>query len=143
MSKPTVCISFDYEKDKLYRYLISAWNANKNIEFSIYDKTPNEIDTNSISRVKAVLTNKIKESKGLVVISGEDINKKHKDSNEIGCKNWQNWECMKALEEEKPIILIKLRSSNQIPEELYGKVRTDIVGFNEDEIIKAINRICK
>lgn len=143
MSKPTICVSFDYEKDKVYRYLISAWNANPNIEFSIYDQTPNEIDTYSISRVKAVLTTKIRESKGLVVLSGEDINKKHKDFNEIGCINWQNWECMKALEEGKPIILIKLKSSNQTPEKLYGEIRTDITGFNEDEIIRTINRICK
>lgn len=142
MSKPSICISFDYEHDNTYRNLMSAWDKNKQIDFSIDDTTPDEISSNDISRIKAVLTTKIKEANGLVVISGKYINSKHKDSSQIGCVNWQNWECEKALELCKSIILIKLDSTCAVPEKIYGKNRTDIIGFDEDEIIKAINKMC-
>ena len=60
MAKKKVCISFDYEHDNHYRNLLKAWDANENFEFSLNDKTPNEIDSENYSVVKSVLTKKIK-----------------------------------------------------------------------------------
>ena len=51
MARPKICISFDYENDKNSRNVIRMWNANKNIDFDIIDKTPSEIDTFNISNI--------------------------------------------------------------------------------------------
>ena len=141
MARPKICISFDYENDKYSRFTIRLWNTNKNIDFDIIDKTPNEIDTNNISRIKAGLTTKISESNILLVISGDDINAPHKNRSEIGCINWQNWECKKALELDKKIILVKLHSNNSIPTELLGEKREDVIGLELDKVKKAISNL--
>ena len=141
MARPKICISFDYENDKYSRFTIRLWNTNKNIDFDIIDKTPNEIDTNNISIIKAGLTTKISESNILLVISGDDINAPHKNRSEIGCINWQNWECKKALELDKKIILVKLHSNNSIPTELLGEKREDVVGLELEKVKKAISNL--
>ena len=141
MARPKVCISFDYENDKYSRNAIRLWNNNKYIDFDIIDKTPSEIDTYNISRIKAGLTTKISESNILLVISGDYINTPHRDRNEIGCINWQNWECRKALELNKKIILVKLKSSSLIPEELLGEKREDVVGLELDKVNNAISNL--
>ncbi len=141
MSRPKICVSFDYENDKYSRNAIRLWNENKYIAFDIIDKTPSEIDTYNISRIKAGLTTKISESNILLVISGDYINTPHKDKNEIGCINWQNWECRKALELNKKIILVKLKTSSLIPEELLGESREDIVGLELDKVNRAISNL--
>lgn len=141
MARPKVCVSFDYENDKYSRNAIRLWNTNKNIDFDIIDKTPNEIDTYDIGRIKAGLTTKINESNILLVISGDYINTPHRNRNQIGCINWQNWECKKALELNKKIILVKLNGSNLIPEELLGQTREDVVGLELDKVNRAISNI--
>ena len=141
MARPKVCVSFDYENDKYSRNAIRLWNENKYIDFDIIDKTPSEIDTYNISRIKAGLTTKISESNILIVISGDNINTPHRNRREIGCINWQNWECQKALELNKKIILVKLKSSNEIPEELLGESREDVVGLELDKINRAISNL--
>ena len=141
MARPKICISFDYDNDKYSRNSIRLWNENKNIDFDIIDKTPSEIDTYNISRIKGGLTSKISEANILLVISGDYINSPHKDRYEIGCINWQNWECKKALELGKKIILVKLHSYNDTPKELYGFPREDIVGLELDKINRAISNL--
>lgn len=143
MARAKVCVSFDYENDKNSRNAIRLWNTNKYIDFDINDKTPSEIDTYDISRIKAGLTTKIKEADILLVISGNYINTLHKNRYEIGCDNWQNWECKKALELGKKVILVKLNSSNDVPKELYGKLqnREDIVGLEVDKVKQAISKL--
>ena len=141
MARLKVCVSFDYENDKNSRNAIRLWNANKNIDFSINDKTPTEIDTYRIDRIKAGLTSKISESDVLLVISGQYMNSLHKDRNAIGSINWQNWECKKALELNKEIILVKLNSTSATPEELYGKSRIDVNGLELEKIKNAFESI--
>ena len=41
--KKKVCISYDHENDKRYRYLLEAWDANDSFEFAFNNETPNEI----------------------------------------------------------------------------------------------------
>ena len=138
MIKTKICVSFDYENDKNSRNAIRLWNTNKNIDFDIIDKTPNEIDTYDISRIKAGLTLKINQADILLVISGNYKNAPHKDKDKIGCINWQNWECKKALELGKKILLVKLDNNSAIPTELYGKKRVDITGLELEKVKRAI-----
>ena len=74
MAKKKVCVSFDYTNDKNYRYLLSAWDANTNFDFGFNDFTPNEINSENYSRVKAVITQRIKESTYLLVLVGKYAN---------------------------------------------------------------------
>jgi len=141
MARPKICISFDYENDKNLRNAIRLWNYNDNIDFDVIDKTPNEIDSYSISKIKAGLTSKISESNILLVISGEYINSPHRDRYEIGCINWQNWECKKAVELGKKIILVKIHSDSKIPTELLGIKREDIIGLELEKVKNAISNL--
>lgn len=83
MARPKVCVSFDYENDKYSRNTIRLWNENKYVDFDIIDKTPSEIDTYNISRIKAGLTIKISKSNILLVISGDYVNTPHRNRREI------------------------------------------------------------
>jgi hypothetical protein len=37
MAKKRVFVSFDYENDKHYKFLLEAWDANKNFDFLFAD----------------------------------------------------------------------------------------------------------
>lgn len=76
MAKKKVCISFDYENDKHYRYLLSAWDANTDFEFTFNDKTPGEIKSDDYSRLKAVLTQKINSASLVLVIVGSMLTRR-------------------------------------------------------------------
>ena len=54
MAKKKVCCSFDYEHDRIYYNLLEAWNENDDIDFSINDCTPSEIQSESFLPVLAV-----------------------------------------------------------------------------------------
>jgi len=88
MAKKRVFISFDYENDKNYYFLMKAWDANSDFEFSFSDYSSKEIKSDSIAVIKANLTKKINEANYTLVIVGAEANKKHKDSAEIGYTNW-------------------------------------------------------
>lgn len=144
MIRPSICISFDYERDNDYRKTFNVWKGNPNIAFNYNDKTPKEIDSSDISAIKRGLSRKINEAEIVLIISGQDINKTHRDAKEIECINWQNWECKKALEQGKSIILLKLTSSSEIPKELYGHTdRKDIVGLTLENVNAAIREVRK
>lgn len=87
MAKKKVVCSFDYEYDRKYYYLLEAWNDNDNIDFSINDCTPSEIQTESVSKIKQVLSTKIGEANYMVAIIGKHSCDKHEDADEIGYNN--------------------------------------------------------
>ena len=98
MAKKKVFVSFDYENDKHYKFLLESWDANPKFEFKFSDKSAHEIKTDDIGRVKAGLTRKIKDATYTLVLIGKYANKKHPDSDLIGDINWINWEINKSKE---------------------------------------------
>ncbi len=54
-----IFISFDFDHDRHYRYLLKALKDNPRNDLVFDDVTPAEIASSSISRVKAVLTQRI------------------------------------------------------------------------------------
>ncbi len=54
-----VFVSFDYENDRHYKYMLEAWNSNPEFQFTFQDISPDEINSYNIGRVKAALTVKI------------------------------------------------------------------------------------
>ena len=84
MAKKKVCCSFDYEHDRIYYNLLEAWNENDDINFSINDCTPSEIQSESVSTIKQVLSTKIGQANYMIAIVGKHSNDKHPDSEKIG-----------------------------------------------------------
>lgn len=140
MAKKKVFISFDYEKDKHYYYLLKAWDANSNFEFIFSDYTSKEIKSDDVDVVKRALSRKIGESTYTLVIVGEDANKKHTDSVKIGYKNWQNYEVAKSVERKNKIVGIKINSLYSAPEEMLGVGASWASSFTQEKIIEALNK---
>ncbi|MCL2772138.1 MAG: TIR domain-containing protein [Oscillospiraceae bacterium] len=139
MAKKPVFVSFDYEKDRNYYYTMKMWDANSNFEFVFSDYTSKEIQSDSIPVVKSCLTKKIKEATYTLVIIGKDANKKHKDSEAIGYRNWQNFEIAKSKENGKKLIGVKIDRLYDSPEELYNSRASWAMSFTQQAIIKALN----
>ena len=140
MAKKKVYVCFDYESDKHYKYLMEAWNANPNLDFSFYDNSSNEIQTNDISVIKGCLTKKIDEANYTIVLAGKDANKQHKDHLKIGYKNWQNFEVAQSVRNGNSLIVVKLPGCTEVPEEAYNNVDEWVNSFEKDAIISALNK---
>lgn len=121
MAKKKVCCSFDYEHDRIYYNLLEAWNENDDIDFSINDCTPSEIQSESVSTIKQVLSTKIGQANYMIAIVGKHSNDKHPDSEEIGYRNWQAYEIAKNHEKGNGLVVVKLDSSYEVPDEAYSR----------------------
>ena len=118
MAYKNVVCSFDYENDRKYYNLLEAWNKNPNIEFFINDCTPSEIQSESVSKIKQVLSTKIGQAKYMVALIG-----KHEKGNGLVC--------------------VKLDSSYDAPIEAYGIGAKWVYSFNLDDINNALKELAK
>lgn len=135
-------ISFDYHKDKHYRYLLKAINHNHRFDLEFIDGTPAEIQSSRISVIKSALTRKIRQADCTLVIIGSEANKRHKDHFEIGYKNWLNFEIARTREHQNPIIAVKINKRYPSPEEIYRYDNTLwVYGFTVEKIENAIREI--
>ena len=139
MAKKRVFISFDYDDDKHYKFLLNAWSENLDFDFDIVDRTPPEIQSDDIPTIKANLTRRIKSATHTLVIVGKNANKKHKDSAKIGYRNWINFEVAKSKEHGKKLVGVKIDRSYESPEELLGSGASWAMSFTEEAITKALN----
>ena len=138
MAKKKVFVSFDYDNDKHYKYLLQAWDANPDFDFCFSDLSSTEIKTDDISRVKAGLTTKINQATYTLVIVGKEANKKHKDSVQIGYKNWQNFEIAKSKANKNKLVGVKINALYDSPEELLGCGAKWAMSFTQEAILKAL-----
>jgi antiphage defense system Thoeris ThsB-like protein len=140
MARRRVFISFDYDNDKEYKYLLEAWNANPRFEFVFSDATPDEINTYNVGRIKAALTAKINTATHTFVIVGREANKTHRNQYLIGFRNWINFEIHQSKLNGNRLAAVKLNSSYELPEELNGTmVSWAWGGFKVDSIINALD----
>lgn len=140
MAKKKVFVSFDYDNDRYYKFLLDAWDKNKNMEFAFDDCTSDEIQSWHIPTVKAALTRRINTCAYMLVIVGAEANKYHKDSYQIGYRNWQNFEISRAKAAGLKLIAVKLERSYESPSELLGAGASWAMVFNQSSIIEALNR---
>lgn len=138
-SPKKICISFDWHNDRDYRHMMSAWDANPNHPFEFIDLTPGEIDSSDVSRVKAVLTSKIRAATHTLVLIGANANTEHSDSAAIGERNWIWWEIEQSKTEGNQLIAVKLSSTNPTPTPLLNSGAEWAMSFTQDAIIKAID----
>ncbi|EHU9521049.1 TIR domain-containing protein [Vibrio vulnificus] len=141
MAKKKVFVSFDYDNDKHYKFLLEAWDANSDFDFTFSDHSSKEINSSDISVVKAGLTKKINSATHTLVLVGKEANKKHKDSNEIGYRNWLNFEIAKSKANKNKLVAVKLDRTNESPEEILGAGASWAMSFNEDSIVKALDEV--
>lgn len=141
MATKKVCVSFDFENDKNYYYLLEAWNKNVNIPFYITDCTPSEIQTESVSKVKQVLSTKIGEANYMIAIIGKHSNDIHPDHNEIGFRNWQAYEIAKNSEKGNGLVILRLDKSYAVPDEAYGNNAEWVYSFNKEAIKAALDKL--
>ena len=137
MAKKKVFVSFDWHKDKRYKFLLKAWDANPDFDFVFSDHSSGEIQCDDIPTVKGALTTKIRAATHTLVIVGEDANKLHADHKAIGYRNWQNFEIAKGKPENK-LVGVKLNSNYSSPEELVGAGASWALSFTEASILKAL-----
>ena len=137
--KKNVFVCFDYEKDKNYKNLMKAWDANPNFDFIFKDRSATEIKSKDIPTIKQVLSRKINEATYTLVLVGEDAIKKHEDSEEIGYDNWQIFEIEKSKEHKNKLVAVKLNQKNSSPDSLLDSGVSWAMSFNQEAIIKALN----
>ena len=135
-----VFVSFDYDKDRNYKFLLNAWDKNDKFNFSFADHSSQEIDSDEVARVKAALTRKINSADVTLVIVGKDANKKHPDSEEIGYKNWINFEVAKSIDADNSLVAVKIDSNYTSPDELLGSGASWAMSFTEENIINALDK---
>jgi hypothetical protein len=138
MAKKKVFVSFDYENDKHYKFLLEAWDANPNFDFWFNDHSSQEINSWSIPTIKSALTSKINQATYTLVIVGSEANKRHKDYLEIGYKNWLNFEIAKSKANGNKLVVVKLDKSYESPDELLNAGATWAMSFGQDAILKAL-----
>lgn len=141
MAKKKVFVSFDYENDKRYKFLMQAWDANPEFEFTFSDHSSGEINSNNISVVKAGLTKKINSATHTFVIVGKEANKQHKDHKLIGFRNWINFEINRSKANNNKLLAIKLDKSYESPDELKGVGAEWAMSFTQKAIIDALKKL--
>lgn len=138
-SSKKIVISFDYDHDRNYRYLLSALKENAGNTIDFEDLTPGAINTDNVASVKRVLSTQIGNATHLLVIVGASANSTHPDSKLIGSRNWQWWEIVKAKELGKKLIAVKIAKDNPTPDPLYNAGATWALSYTVEGILKAIN----
>lgn len=140
MAKKKVYVCFDYERDRIYKFLMEAWDANSDFEFSFNDQSPREIQSNDISVVKACLTKKINAANYTVVLAGKDANKKHEDADKIGYRNWQNFEVARSVANGNKLVVVELPGYTEAPEECYGHGAVWAGKYSQQNIIDGLKK---
>lgn len=141
LRKPRVFVSFDYENDSRYKFLLSAWNKNSRFQFTFQDKTPQEIQSDAVDRVKAVLTTKVKEATYTLVIVGQYATQRHRDAALIGCTNWINYEIQQSNLNKKKVVAVRLNPYFALPDQLNYSTGLLVEGFNQANIMRALAQL--
>lgn len=137
--KKRIFISFDFDHDRSYRYLLSALNSNAGSDIEFEDRTSGAIRSSDVGRVKAALATKIGEATHVMVIVGKHANAYHSDSLKIGDRNWQWWEINRArLAGGKRFIGVKIDRAYIAPEPLKKVGAAWAHSFNVPAVLKAI-----
>lgn len=134
----SVFVSFDWDNDRRYKFLLEAWHKNPSFRFIFQDETPGEINTTNVSRIKAGLTAKINDATHTLVIVGKYANAPHPKRLLIGYKNWINFEIAQSKLARNKVVAVKLDRSYESPEELAGAGASWAMAFEEDAIIRAL-----
>jgi len=134
-----VFISFDFDHDRNYAYLVKAMASNPAFEsIRFRDGTPVEIKSSDIGRVKAALTTKINQATHTLVVVGKHANARHPDGHKIGSTNWQNWEVEQSIKAGNKLVMVKLDNSYSAPNAAYGQNASWARSYTVESIAAAL-----
>jgi hypothetical protein len=129
MATKKVFVSYDYDNDRNYRNLLSAWDANKAFDFSFDDHSTPKINSENAGRIKAAIGLKMASAECLLVIVGQYT----------ASSVWVDWEIEKAKELELSLIGVKISSSYTSPAGLLNAGATWAMSFTDAGVTTAVN----
>lgn len=133
-----VYICFDFDHDRRYAFLLKAMSENPNFDISFKDGTPQEIKSDDVGRIRAALSQKIREASHTLVIIGKHANDRHADNARIGALNWQHWEIEKSIAEGNKLVGVKIERLCASPTPLLNAGASFAHSYTEDSIATAI-----
>ncbi|UQD52344.1 hypothetical protein C0971_10210 [Bacillus methanolicus] len=119
-------------EDTAHKNLLVAWSKNDNGFFDIkFNDTSVGVSINSdnANYIKSVIKGKISESSVFLCLIGKNTHN----------SDWVKWEIDKAVELGKKVVAVKIKSTYQTPENLYGIGAVWALSFTYDSIKKALN----
>jgi hypothetical protein len=132
MATNKVFIGYDYDNDKAVKDRLLGWDANKEFDFSSYDRSFDvAVDSPGAAAIKQDLAARIGDASYFLYIVG-------KESYRSG---WAAWEVRKAVELKKKLVAVKTDSINNSPTSLQGVGASWTTMFDFDSIKKAIDRV--
>ncbi len=120
------------EEGSRYKNLLIAWTKSDNGYFDLdYNDTSIGTSINSVNSdyIKSVILDKIRGCKVFLCLVGENTSS----------SDWVNWEIKKAVELNKKVVAVKIKSEYTTPNNLYGIGATWAKSFNYESIKKAID----
>lgn len=124
-----IFISYDFENDRNYRNLLTAWDQNDLFDFEFYDASLKvAVNSDDAAYVRSVIKPKIQRSTHLLCLVGEETHK----------SEWVAWEIDKAIEAGKKLVAVKLKSTNATPPKLLGAGATWAMSFTFASIKTAV-----
>lgn len=130
MAKNKVFIGYDYDNDKAAKDRLLGWDANKEFDFSSYDRPFDvAVDSPEAVAIKQDLAARIGDCSHFLCIIGKET---YHD-------NWMAWEIRKAVELKKKLVAAKTDSTNNSPTTMQGVGASWSTMFNFDSIKKAMN----
>lgn len=135
----SIFVSFDWDNDRHYKFLLEAWDKNPRFQFGFSDKTPKEIDSNNVGPIKAGLTRKINAATHTLVIVGKYANSLHLKSDLIGYRNWINFEIAQSKTSGNKIVAVKIGRTFESPDELLGAGASWAMAFTEEAILRELS----
>lgn len=115
-----------------HKNLLVAWSKNDNGHFDIkFDDTSVgvSIKSDNATYIKSVIKSKMRDSSVILFLIGENTHK----------SEWCKWEMEKAVELNKKIVAVKIKSTYKTPLELYGVGAKWAMSFTYESIKKAID----
>lgn len=123
-----IFVSYDYDNDRRYRFLLSAWDANRSFAFTFDDHSTPLINSTTAGPIKAAITRKMQQADYLLVIVGRNTHR----------SRWVAWEIQKAKELGLKLIAVKIDSTHTSPPGLLGAGATWARSFTADGIARAV-----
>jgi len=129
MAKHTVFISYDYDKDRAYKNLLTAWDANGEFDFTFYDASVDvSVNSTDAAAIRRVISSRIRQSSRFLCIVGQHTNR----------SSWVDWEVKKAVELAKKIFGVKIKREYTSPLALLGTSASWAYSFTFDAIKVAL-----
>lgn len=125
-----IFVSYDYDRDRHYRFLLSAWDRNKSFDFTFDDHSTPLVNSLAAGRIKAAITRRLQAADYMLVIVGSQTHR----------SKWVAWEIDKAKELGLRLIAVKIKRASVSPRGLLGANAVWATSFTDAAITNAIRR---